>query len=92
MGLIFARPNSSEEDSGLCPDLPVQEMQSMTDVMADPAWLERLSATLISLVADLAIALAVREYTAWCLTRSAGEERKWGFVSLSAPARATCSD
>jgi hypothetical protein len=40
------------------PNLPVQGMQSMTDVMADSAWLERLSATLIGLVAALAIALA----------------------------------
>ena len=40
------------------PDLPVQQMQSMTDVAADSLWLKRLSATLIGLVAVLAIALA----------------------------------
>jgi hypothetical protein len=33
-------------------------MQSMTDVIADSLWLKRLSATLIGLVALLAIALA----------------------------------
>jgi putative ABC transport system permease protein len=40
------------------PDLPVQEMQSMTGVMADSLWLKRLSASLIGLVATLSIALA----------------------------------
>jgi putative ABC transport system permease protein len=40
------------------PDLPVQQMQSMTGVAADSLWLKRLSATLIGLVAVLAIALA----------------------------------
>jgi predicted permease len=40
------------------PDLPVQEMQSMTGVAADSLWLKRLSATLIGLVAGLAILLA----------------------------------
>jgi putative ABC transport system permease protein len=39
-------------------DLPVQEMQSMTGVMADSLWLKRLSASLIGLVATLSIALA----------------------------------
>jgi predicted permease len=39
-------------------DLPVQEMESMTAVMADSLWLKRLSATLIGLVAVLAIVLA----------------------------------
>jgi predicted permease len=39
-------------------DLPVQEMQSMAGVIADSLWLKRLSATLIGLVAALAIALA----------------------------------
>jgi predicted permease len=40
------------------PDLPVQEMQSMTGVLTDSLWLKRLSATLIGLVAAVAIALA----------------------------------
>jgi predicted permease len=39
-------------------DLPVQEMQPMTEVVADSLWLKRLSATLIGLVAMLAILLA----------------------------------
>ena len=39
-------------------DLPVQEMQSMNEVMAGSLSLKRLSATLISLVALLALALA----------------------------------
>jgi putative ABC transport system permease protein len=39
-------------------DLPVQEMQSMTGVVADSLWLKRVSATLIGLVAMLAILLA----------------------------------
>jgi predicted permease len=39
-------------------DLPVQEMQPMTEVIADSLWLKRLSATLIGLVAMLAILLA----------------------------------
>ena len=39
-------------------DLPVQEMQSMTEVIADSLWLKRLSAILIGLVAMLAILLA----------------------------------
>jgi putative ABC transport system permease protein len=39
-------------------DLPVQEMQSMTEVIADSLWLKRLSAILIALVAMLAILLA----------------------------------
>jgi predicted permease len=39
-------------------DLPVQEMQPMTEVVADSLWLKRLSATLIGLVAILAILLA----------------------------------
>jgi ABC-type antimicrobial peptide transport system permease subunit len=39
-------------------DLPVQEMQSMTEVIADSLWLKRLSAILIGLVAMLAIVLA----------------------------------
>jgi len=43
---------------GFDPDLPVQEMQSMSDVIADSLWLKRLSATLIGLVAVLAILLA----------------------------------
>jgi hypothetical protein len=30
------------------PDLPVQQMQSMTDVAADSLWLKRLLATLIA--------------------------------------------
>ena len=40
------------------PDLPVQEMQSMTGVIADSLWLKRLSAALIGLLAGLAILLA----------------------------------
>jgi hypothetical protein len=40
------------------PDLPVLQMQSMTYLAADSLWLKRLSATLIGLVAVLAIALA----------------------------------
>ncbi len=40
------------------PDLPVQEMQSMSDVIADSMWLKRLSASLIGLVAVLAAVLA----------------------------------
>lgn len=39
-------------------DLPVQELQSMTDVIAESLGLKRLSATLIGLVAVLAILLA----------------------------------
>lgn len=39
-------------------DLPVLEMQSMSDVISDSLLLKRLSATLISLVATLAIVLA----------------------------------
>jgi len=39
-------------------DLPVQEMQPMTEVIADSLWLKRLSAILIGLVAMLAILLA----------------------------------
>jgi predicted permease len=39
-------------------DLPVQEVQSMTGVVADSLWLKRLSAALIGLVAGLAILLA----------------------------------
>jgi hypothetical protein len=38
-------------------DLPVQEVRSMDDVIADSLWIERLSATLIGLVAVLAILL-----------------------------------
>jgi predicted permease len=38
-------------------DLPVQEMQLMTEVMSDSLWLKRLSAILIGLVAMLAILL-----------------------------------
>jgi putative ABC transport system permease protein len=40
------------------PDLPVQEMHSMTEVIADSLWLKRLSADLLGLVAALAIILA----------------------------------
>jgi predicted permease len=40
------------------PDLPVMEMQSMSDVIADSIWLKRLSATLIGVVALLAMVLA----------------------------------
>jgi len=40
------------------PDLPVMEMQSMSDVITDSTWLKRLSATLIGVVAVLAILLA----------------------------------
>jgi putative ABC transport system permease protein len=40
------------------PDLPVQEIQFMTGVIADSLWLKRLSATFIGLAAVLAIALA----------------------------------
>ena len=40
------------------PDLPVQEMQPMQDVIADSLSLKRVSATLIGLVAVLAIFLA----------------------------------
>jgi len=39
-------------------DLPVQEVQSMNNVVAGSLWLQRLSATLIGLVAVLAILLA----------------------------------
>jgi predicted permease len=39
-------------------DLPAQEMQSMTGVVADSLWLKRLSAALIGLVAALATVLA----------------------------------
>jgi putative ABC transport system permease protein len=39
-------------------DLPVMEMHSMTEVVADSLWLKRLSASLIGLVAVLAIMLA----------------------------------
>jgi predicted permease len=39
-------------------DLPVQEMQSMTEVISESLWLKRLSAILIGLVAMLAILLA----------------------------------
>ena len=42
----------------LDPDLPVQEMQSMQDVLADSLSLQRVSAALIALVAILAIILA----------------------------------
>jgi putative ABC transport system permease protein len=38
-------------------DLPVQEMQPMTEVISDSLWLKRLSAILIGLVAMLAILL-----------------------------------
>ena len=40
------------------PDLPVMEMQSMSDVIADSMWLKRLSATLIGVVTGLPIMLA----------------------------------
>jgi predicted permease len=40
------------------PDLPVLEMQPMTEVIADSLWLKRLSADLLGLVAALAIVLA----------------------------------
>lgn len=40
------------------PDLPVQEMQSMNEVIGDSMWLKRLSATMIGVVAVLAILLA----------------------------------
>jgi len=39
-------------------DLPVQEMQPMAEVISDSLWLKRLSASLIGLVATLAILLA----------------------------------
>jgi len=39
-------------------ELPVQEVQSMNDVVAGSLWLQRLSATLIGLVAVLALLLA----------------------------------
>jgi ABC-type antimicrobial peptide transport system permease subunit len=39
-------------------DLPVLEMVSMNEVIADSLWIKRLSAVLIGLVAALAIALA----------------------------------
>jgi putative ABC transport system permease protein len=39
-------------------DLPVLEMQSMTEVIADSLWLKRLSADLLGLVAVVAIILA----------------------------------
>jgi predicted permease len=39
-------------------DLPVMEMHSMTEVIVDSLWLQRLSAALIGLVAVLAIMLA----------------------------------
>ncbi len=39
-------------------DLPVMEMQSMDAVIADSMWLKRLSATLIGVVAVLAVILA----------------------------------
>jgi putative ABC transport system permease protein len=39
-------------------DLPVLEMHSMNEVIADSLWIKRLSATLIGLVAVLAIMLA----------------------------------
>jgi putative ABC transport system permease protein len=39
-------------------DLPVQNLQSMTEVIADSLWLQRISALLIGLVVALAITLA----------------------------------
>ena len=39
-------------------DLPMQEMHSLNEVIADSLWLKRLSATLIGVVAVLAIMLA----------------------------------
>jgi len=57
------------------PELPVQEMQSMTSVIADSLWLKRLSATLIGLVAALAITLAaVGIYRV--MSYSVGQRRK----------------
>jgi len=40
------------------PDLPVVEMHSMTEVIADSLWLKRVSAVLIGLVSALAVILA----------------------------------
>lgn len=40
------------------PDLPVQEMHPMVEVVADSLWLKRLSAVLIGVVAVMAIVLA----------------------------------
>jgi FtsX-like permease family len=51
-------PTLRKRIQDLDPDLPVQEMQSMTSVMADSLWLKRLSASLIGLVAAMAILLA----------------------------------
>jgi putative ABC transport system permease protein len=42
----------------LDPDLPVLDMQTMTQVVADSLWLKRISAVLIGVVAVLAIVLA----------------------------------
>lgn len=40
------------------PDLPIREMHSMTEVIADSLWLKRVSATLIGVVAALAVIFA----------------------------------
>jgi predicted permease len=66
-GWIMARANSApsilaesmrQKIHNFDSDLPVREMQSMNDVIADSLWLKRLSAMLIGLVAVLAILLA----------------------------------
>jgi hypothetical protein len=57
-------PTVRQKLQGFDPDLPVQEMQFMTEVIADSLWLKRFSATLIGLVAVLAIVLAGAGYTA----------------------------
>jgi len=51
-------PISQQKIQAFDADLPVQQMQSMTEVITDSLWLKRLSAILIGLVAMLAILLA----------------------------------
>ena len=57
------RENIRDFDSDL-------EMQSMSDVVSDSLWIKRLSATLIGLVAVLAIILAAAGILLGCALRS----------------------
>jgi len=65
------------------PDLPVQEMEPMQAVIADSLSLKRVSATLIGLVAVLAIIWRVPKSTALCRTPFASGARKWVSASHS---------
>jgi hypothetical protein len=68
------------------------DQKTMTEVISDSLWLKRLSATLIGLVAMLAILLAGAGIYSVSSIPSVSAEKRWGFASPSAPTGAMCSD